>query len=111
MASRRTAVCCEAQSELLTRAVVVFGKQLGLLVKKERMLLSSPINTCILFIMSQNILSMYNKIQIKVLCNGVSDVMDTVLASSSVDRGFAPRSGETKTKTCICVDSPLSTQH
>ena len=38
-------------------------------------------------------------------------VMVSVLASSAVDRGFEPRSGQTKTLTFVFVASPLRTQH
>ena len=37
---------------------------------------------------------------------GIGDVMVSVLASSAVDRGFEPRSGQTKDyKICICCFS------
>ena len=43
---------------------------------------------------------------------GGTGVMVGVLASSAVDRGFEPRSGQTKDyKIGILVASPLSTQH
>ena len=38
-------------------------------------------------------------------------VMVSVLASSAVDRGLKPRSGQTKDYTIGIVTSPLSTQH
>ena len=43
--------------------------------------------------------------------NRIGDVKDSVLASSAVNRGFEPRSGQTKAIKLICVASPLSTQH
>jgi hypothetical protein len=43
--------------------------------------------------------------------NRISGVMVRVLASSAVDRGFEPRSGQTKDYKLVFVASPLSTQH
>jgi hypothetical protein len=37
--------------------------------------------------------------------------MVSMLASSAVDRGFEPRSGQTKDYNLVFVASPLSTQH
>jgi hypothetical protein len=37
--------------------------------------------------------------------------MVSVLASTVVDSGFDPRSGQTKTMKLVFVASPLSTQH
>ena len=42
--------------------------------------------------------------------NLIDVVMVSVLASSAVDRGFEPRSGQTKNKKLVFVASPLSTQ-
>ena len=41
----------------------------------------------------------------------IGSVMDSGLASSAVDRGFEPRSGQTKDYEIDIVASPLSTQH
>ena len=43
--------------------------------------------------------------------NRIGDVKDSVLASSAVNRGFAPRSGQTKATKLIFAASPVSTQH
>ena len=43
--------------------------------------------------------------------NRIGGVIVSVLASSAVDRGFEPRSGQTKTIQLVFVASPLSTQH
>ena len=43
--------------------------------------------------------------------NRIGGVMVSVLASSAVDRGFEPRSGQTKDYKLVFVASPLSTQH
>ena len=45
------------------------------------------------------------------LMHRIGGVMVSVLASSVVDRGFAPRSGQQKTMQLVCVASLLSTQH
>jgi hypothetical protein len=37
--------------------------------------------------------------------------MASVFASSAVDRGCDPRSGQTKDYKLVCVASPLGTQH
>ena len=37
--------------------------------------------------------------------------MVSVLASSAIDHGLEPRSGQTKDYKLVCVASPLSTQH
>jgi hypothetical protein len=42
--------------------------------------------------------------------NHISGAMVSVLSSSMVDRGFEPRSGQTKDYELIFVASPLSTQ-
>ena len=42
--------------------------------------------------------------------NRIGDVMVSVLAASSVDREFEPRSGKTKDYELVFVVSPLSTQ-
>ena len=44
------------------------------------------------------------------LCNRLGGVMVRRLASSVVDRGFEPRSGQTKDYKMVFVASPLSTQ-
>jgi hypothetical protein len=41
----------------------------------------------------------------------IGAVMVSVLASSAVDCGFEPRSGQTKDYKLVFVASPLSTQH
>jgi len=41
----------------------------------------------------------------------IMSVIVSVLASSPVDRGREPRSGQTKTVELVFVASPLSTQH
>jgi hypothetical protein len=43
--------------------------------------------------------------------NRIGDVMVSVLASSAVDRGFEPRSGQTKDYKVVFVASSLSTHH
>ena len=43
--------------------------------------------------------------------NRIGGVMVSVLASSAVDRGFGPRSGQTKTMKFVFVASALSAQH
>ena len=44
--------------------------------------------------------------------NRIGGVMVSVLASSAVDRGFEPQSGQTKDlMILVFVASPLSTQH
>ena len=48
-------------------------------------------------------------IYILVVLNRIGGVMISVLASSAVDRGFEPRSGQTKD--LVFVASPLSTHH
>jgi hypothetical protein len=46
------------------------------------------------------------------LRNSIGGVMVSVLASSAVDRGFEPKSGQTKDYIkLVCVASPLSMQH
>jgi hypothetical protein len=42
--------------------------------------------------------------------NRIGGVMVSVLASSVVDRGLEPRSGQPKTMKLVFVASPLSTQ-
>ena len=42
--------------------------------------------------------------------NRIGGVMDSVLASSEVDRGFEPSQVKPKTMKSVCVASPLSTQ-
>ena len=41
----------------------------------------------------------------------IGGVMVSVLVSSAIDRGFEPRSGQTKDYKLVFVASPLSTQH
>ena len=43
--------------------------------------------------------------------NGVGGVMVSVIASSTVDRGFEPTRVRPKTIKLVFVASPLSTQH
>jgi hypothetical protein len=43
--------------------------------------------------------------------NRIGGIMVSVLASSAVDHGFEPRSGQTKDYKIGIVTSPLSTQH
>ena len=43
--------------------------------------------------------------------NHVSGVIISILASSMVDRGFEPQSGQTKKLKWVFSASPLSTQH
>ena len=43
--------------------------------------------------------------------NCIGSVMDSVFASSAVDRGFEPQSSQTKDYEIVIVASPLSTQH
>jgi hypothetical protein len=45
------------------------------------------------------------------LLQHLTTVMVSVLASSAVDRGFEPQSGQTKHYQSVCVASPLSKQH
>ena len=45
------------------------------------------------------------------LLNRIGDIMISVLASSAVDCGFEPRSGQTKDYKLVFVASPLSKQH
>ena len=45
------------------------------------------------------------------LLNRIGDVMVIMLASSAVDCGFEPRSGQTKDYKLVFVASPLSKQH
>ena len=48
---------------------------------------------------------------ISIINDHIGGVMVSVLASSAVDRGFEPRSGQKKTVKLVCVASPQSTQH
>ena len=43
--------------------------------------------------------------------NRIGGAMVSVLASSAVDRGFEPRSGQIKDYKMAFVDSPISTKH
>ena len=45
------------------------------------------------------------------MMNRIGCVKVFMLASSAVDRGFEPRSGQTKDYNLVCVASPLITQH
>jgi hypothetical protein len=48
---------------------------------------------------------------VSIILNIIRGVMVSVLASSVVDCGFAPRSGQPKTMQMVCVASLLSTQN
>ena len=54
---------------------------------------------------------MSNTSSVPMINNRTGDVMDSMLAVSAVDRGFEPRSGQTKDYKIGIVASPLSTQH
>ena len=52
-----------------------------------------------------------NKVYSRGNINQKHRIMDSVLASSVIDRGFEPRSGQPSTITLVCVASTKSTQH
>ena len=58
-----------------------------------------------------NILLLTSLVLSKRISNCIGGVMVSMLASSAVDRGFAPRSGQTKTIKLVFVAFPLYIQH